>query len=402
MPQSPRKLLYIGFFGFIMVGMPGAALGVAWVHMQETFGVSLDRLGILLAAVTLGRLLLSVYSGRLIGWWGVGNYMLGGSVVMILGLVGYVIAPSFPMLVLAAVIFGFGVTFLNTGINTHAAAHYTSGRMNWLHAWFGLGSALGPLTVTIVVIRLGLAWQWSYGFFIILQSLLIVVLAITRSAWQIDSRVEQQPAERPKAPLSASLRLMGVWYGILLFALHGGIQAGTGQLTNSLMIDSRGIDPGVAGVWISIYWGGLTTGRIFTGLVVERIGNNRFMRLNMFATVIGTLLLWSNLGDIFTFAGIALIGFTLGPVLPTLLADTTRRVGLNHVANTVGLQIAAAGVGLATLPGAAAYVAERVGLETIGAYLFLIALLSFLIHEGLVIFDRREQPTFAGEALAGD
>ena len=402
MPHSPRKLLFIGFFGFVMVGMPGAALGVAWTHMQKTFGVSLDSLGILLAAVTFGRLTLSVYSGRLIGWWGVGNYMLSGSLVMLVGLIGYVIAPTFPMLVVAAVIFGFGVTFLNTGINTHAAAHYASGRMNWLHAWFGLGSALGPLTVTIVVIRLGLPWQWSYGVFIVLQTLLIAVLALTRTAWKISSSAKAESAEQPKAPLTGTLRLMAAWYGILLFALHGGIQAGTGQLTNTLMIDSRGIDPGIAGVWISIYWGGLTTGRIFTGLVVERIGNNRFMRLNMFITVIGTLLLWSNLGDLFTFAGIAIIGFTLGPVLPTLLADTTRRVGLHHVANTVGLQIAAAGLGLATLPGAAAYVAERVGLETIGAYLFLIALISFLIHEGLVVHDRREQIAFANQTVAGD
>jgi fucose permease len=401
MPHSPRKLLYIGFFGFIMVGMPNAALGVAWAQMQATFGVSLDALGILLGTITFGRLTLSLYSGRVIGWMGLGNYMLLGSIVMVFSLLGYALVPTWELLVLVALVYGFGVTALNTGINAHAAAHYTSGPMNWLHAFYGLGSALGPLVVTVIAVQLGLAWQWSYGVFVVIQVLLTIIFALTRQNWRL-GEVSATPTERPKVPLRSSLGVAGVWFGMILFFLHGGIQIGTGQLTNSLMIDSRNIDPATAGFWVSLYWAGLTAGRMFTGLVVERIGNDRFMRVNMLVTVIGTLLLWSNLGDMFTYAGIALIGFTLGPVLPTLFADTNKRVGLRHIANAVGLQIAASGLGLALLPGLAAWVAERAGLETIGAYLFLLALLSFLVHEGLLLHDRHEQRTVTAQAVAGD
>ena len=140
----------------------------------------------------------------------------------------------------------------------------------------------------------------------------------------------------------------------------------------------------------------------FTGIVVVRVGNNRFMRINMFVTILGTLLLWSNISNNLTFLGIALIGFTLGPVLPTLLADTPKRTGLRFSANAVGFQIAAAGIGLALLPGLAAWVAVQVGLESIGAYLFLIALVSFIVHEGLVIHDRRGQQALSAHVVAGD
>ncbi|MBZ0302928.1 MAG: MFS transporter [Anaerolineae bacterium] len=404
MPQrANRKLLFIGFIGFIAVGMPNAALGVAWASMQTTFGVSLDSIGILLTAVTIGRLVMSVYSGRVIGWIGLGNYMLIGSVIMLAGLLGYALTPSWPLLVFAALVFGFGVTALNTGINNHAAAHYGSGTMNWLHAWYGLGSSLGPLVVTLVVINLGLDWRWAYGIFIAMQIALTAVFAITRSEWKLDARARTTAEpERPKATLRETLGVVPALYGMTLFFLHGGIQIGTGQLTNSLLTDSRGVDPATAGLWISIYWAGLTAGRIFTGMVVSRVGNNRYMRINMFLTILGTLLLWSNLSNNLTFLGIAVIGFTLGPVLPTLLADTPRRVGLRHQANTVGLQIAASGIGLALLPGLAAFVAERAGLETIGAYLFLVALVSFVVHEGLVLHDRHERQSVTVPVVAGD
>lgn len=400
MPQDHnRKLLFIGFIGFVAVGMPGAALGVAWATMQTTFNVSLDSIGVLLTALMVGRLLMSVNSGRFIGRLGVGNFMLAGSVVMVIGLTGFVLAPLWPMLVLTTLIFAFGVTALNTGINTHAAAHYSSGRMNWLHAWFGLGSALGPLIVTIVVIRLDLNWRWAYSVFLALQIALTAVFALTRHEWVIAT--EPGDSDRPRARLGETLRLVPAWFGIALFFLHGGIQVGTGQLSNSLMTASRGIDPGVAGLWISIYWAGLTTGRMFTGMVVGRVGNDRFMRISMFITIIGTLLLWSNISVNLTFAGIALIGFTLAPVLPVLLADTPKRGGMRHSPNIIGLQVAGSGIGSAVLVGLAAFVAERMGLETIGLYLFLVAVVSFLTHEGLLHHNRRNQ-VLATQPVAGD
>lgn len=387
-----NKLLYIGFIGFVVVGMPGAALGVAWTYMQDTFEVSLDSLGILLGALTIGRLVMSIYSGRFIGWMGLGNYMVTGSVVMLIGLMGYILVPTWALLVMTALVFGFGVTMLNTGINTHAATHYKSSRMNWLHAWFGLGSALGPLVMTGVIVHLDLGWQWGYAIFIALQIGFTFIIFVTRASWRVGETSTPHADKHPRVSLTASLKLAATGFGITLFFLHGGIQYGTGALTESLFTQGRNISPGTAGLWISIYWGGLTAGRMFTGLVVDRIGNARFMRINMFMTIIGTLLLWSNVHNLLTFAGITLIGFTLGPVLPILLADTQQRVGLKHVANTVGLQIAAAGLGISVLPGIAAFVAERAGLETIGLYLFLVALASFLIHEVLIRYEQRVEP----------
>ena len=383
----PWQLFAIGFLGFIAVGIPNAALGVAWAQMQRSFQVSLEALGLVMGALLAGRIVTSIYSGRLVGWLGAGNYMLAGSLLTLTGLTGVALAPGLTAMVLLHALLSVGVSALNAGINIHAAAHYSGSRMNWLHTGFGIGSALGPLIVTLVVFRLQLDWRWSYLAFIVLQLGLILLLVRTRRTWQAGDSPSTSAGKIQ--PLRSSLRLAPAWYGIALFFLHGGIQFGTGALGNSLMVDGRGIAPDLAGLWISIFWAGLTIGRVLTGIAVPRVGNDRFMRASMLLTVAGTLMLWFGPDAALTFAGVALIGFTLAPVLPLLLADTPARVGAAHSPNVIGLQIGCSGIGIAVLPGLMAVLADRVGLETIGASLFLIALLSLLAHEGLLASGRR-------------
>ncbi|MBZ0295131.1 MAG: MFS transporter [Anaerolineae bacterium] len=287
-----RTLLAIAFMAFLAIGLPNGALNVAWIHMQQSFGVSLESLGVLLGATTVGRLVMSFYSGRIIAWMTIGRFLLAGSAVMLAGLLGMTTASSWLVLVVAAVVFGTGGGALNAGVNTFAAARFNSSRMNWLHAWYGVGSALGPLLVTVVVIDLGQDWRWAYAVLVALQILLTLAFLTTLNAWQLENRTEQPTTAAPRVRARDTLRLGMVWFGITLFFLHGGIQVGTGQLSNSLFVEGRGIDARVVATWISVYWACLTAGRIFTGLFVERVGNALFLRISMFVTVIGAALVW--------------------------------------------------------------------------------------------------------------
>jgi len=389
-----RNHLLIGFLGFIMIGMGNAAPGVAWTHIQRQFEISLDNLGLLLGAMTIGRLVLSVYSGSVIRWLGLGDHMLVGSGIMLVGLAGFALAPTWETLLLMALVYGIGGAMINTGVNTHGAAYYSSARMNSLHASFGFGAAMGPLIVTIVAIHLSLMWQWSYVIFAAVQVTLTAVLFLTRRRWKLpDTPISDDPQQRNSPTLIDSSRLRAVQVVSLLIFLHGGIQYGVAQLTDTLLTQSRGVDPAIAGTGVSLFWAALTAGRMFSGVAMAHLNTDRFMRINMLLTAAGAVMVWSNLAHVVTFAGIALMGFTLGPIIPTLLAETSGRTGSAHVANAVGLQIAAAGVGIAVLPGIAAFVADRAGLETIGAYLFIVAGASVVLYEFLLRFDRGRRDT---------
>jgi fucose permease len=109
----------------------------------------------------------------------------------------------------------------------------------------------------------------------------------------------------------------------------------------------------------------------------------------LLAAAVGAGLVWLDGTALVGFAGLTLAGLALGPVFPTMMATTPRRVPPGHVAHTVGFQVAAAALGASHLPGLMGVVAQRLGLESLGPQIFFVALAAVGAHERLA---RRSSP----------
>jgi len=86
----------------------------------------------------------------------------------------------------------------------------------------------------------------------------------------------------------------------------------------------------------------------------------------------GAVLLWWNPAVWVNLLGVALIGFAIAPIFPALISDTTRRVGMRFSANTIGIQMAGGGLGMATIPGLTGVLARQISLEIIPIILTLL------------------------------
>jgi fucose permease len=384
-----RLQLWIANVTFIVFGTTGL-LGVVWPYIQQTFDLKIDSLGLLLGVTGFGRLVASLSGGWMVTRLGVHRCVLVGSLLTVVGLLVYALAPVWGMLLFAAFAFGVGVGALNISLNAFVAAHYNTRDMNWLHGWFGVGATIAPQIVTLVVLVLGFSWRWVFGVLFVQQVVITLLFVFTLDRWHYEPAAEQQKQARGARIRSRdSLKLVVVWFGIGLFFLHAGLQLGAGQLTTALFIDARGIDPKVAATWISVFWAGTTTGRFLVGFIVTKLGRTQTLRLNMVGTVIGTLLLWWNPSPAVSFLGLALIGLTLGPIIPTLTSATPERVGAAHSANTIGWQFAASSIGSAILPGIATALAGRYGLETLGPFILVLSVVTIILHEIQVAWETR-------------
>ena len=136
--------LLISYAGFVVLGMPDGILGMAWPSMQTTFSVPLDAMGLLLLPGTVAYMLSSALSGRLIGSYGIGAFLLVGAAVRGLGFLGVAIAPSWGLLLAVLFVAGLGTGVIDSGMNTFVATNYSAGRLSWLHACFGLGATFSP------------------------------------------------------------------------------------------------------------------------------------------------------------------------------------------------------------------------------------------------------------------
>jgi fucose permease len=94
-------------------------------------------------------------------------------------------------------------------------------------------------------------------------------------------------------------------------------------------------------------------------------------------------LLWLNLAQPLSFLGLALMGFSLAPVFPSLIATTPERLGLTHTANGVGFQVAGAALGGAAVPSLFGLLADTAGVEWLGPYLFVAAALQLALYEAV-------------------
>lgn len=397
-----RQMLLLSFACFTAIGLVSGMLGVAWPSIRGTFGVSLDALAALLATSTVGFVIGSILAGQLVARVGVRRLVAVCNIAAAAAVAGYALAPQWGVIVALGLITGLAGGTVETALNIFVADNHSVRTMNWMHGSFGVGAVIGPLLMT-AVISSGLGWRAGYA----IAALLYLVLGLAFLAARRDTTFERgvPPARasaeevRPRTvrPLE-SLRQGVVFFSAILFLLYTGVEVSAGQWSFTLFTESRGVSTYWAGIMTSVFWGMLTLGRILFGAAAGRIGIERLLRLSMAGAVFSSIVyLVPSL--IAGFTAVTLLGLSLSAIFPTLTADTPNRVDSRHVANAIGLQTAAASIGFALLPGLAGALAERAGLESLGPFLVVSAILMLVSNEVVLWLVRRHKRRTAVAAL---
>ncbi len=389
-------LLAIALVAFVSLGLPDGVLGVAWPSIRRSFDLPPDQLGTLLASAMIGYLTSSFTSGAVVARLGVGRLLLWSSALMVVNSLAYALAPAWWLMVGAGVLAGLGAGAIDAGINAFAAARFSPRLVSWLHASYGVGAMLGPLLMTAVLTS-GLGWRWGYAVIGLVLAAMAVSFLLTIRLWDMDRPEPGSPgnAWEPAPGLFDTLARPRVWLNIALFFVYTGLEVSAGQWGYSLFTETRGVAPGVAGIWIGVYWAALTAGRITSGAVARRIPGDALLRLGSIGALIGALLIWWDPGMGAGFLGLAALGFALAPIYPTLIAETPKRLGPSHATSAIGFQVAAAYLGTAAIPGLTGVLAGHAGLAVLGPCLVWTALVLLLLQETA----RRWRPNDAADAV---
>jgi fucose permease len=273
-------------------------------------------------------------------------------------------------------------------LNTYAATNFSPRTVNWLHACYGVGAAIGPVIMT-TVLNAGHSWRWGYAIVAMSQLAMAVAFGLTRNLWTTQRLSSQATSERTATSSRSTLRLPVAWLSIAIFFVYTGLEAAAGTWAFSLFTEGRAIAMREAGLWVSLYWGSLTAGRLVFGFVAELRAARLLLRLCLIGIALGAALIWLNLSNLSSFLGLALMGFASGPIFPSMIAATPQRLGEAHTANAVGFQIAAAVIGQSLLPATVGVVASRLGLESVGPSLLLAALVLIALYESLRFTGRK-------------
>lgn len=384
---APRSLLALAYLAFISLGLPDTVLGVAWPSLRAEFGLPPAAFGLVQGANVAGYFASGMLAGRLAAALGVGGVLAASTACVAVALAGQASAPGAgPFVALAAAV-GLGSGAVDAALNAFAARRFPVRHLNWLHACYSLGATAGPALMTAVLAR-GAPFRAGYALLAASAGAMGVAFAATRRWW--DDRAPDPgaaatapatiaTAERtPPRPSRAAAPLQ-----VATFFVYTGLEAAAGAWCFTLLRDGHGLPVGDAGAWTTAYWASLFAARIALGFVIDRAGPDRLLRVSTALSLAGAALFAIDRG-VAGRLGLVVLGASLAPVFPTLMARTPARLGDAATARAVGFQVSAATLGVAVFPGLIGVLVGALGVGAIGAAVATQAIALLALHEALL------------------
>ncbi len=317
--------------------------------MYIDLNVPVHFAGIISMIVAGGTVISSLLSARLIDRFGVASITTVSVLMTALALLGFSYSQHFIFLCLLAIPLGLGAGCVDTALNNYVALHYEAKHMNWLHCFWGIGAALGPM---IMSRYLALGKPWADGYHTVgwIQLCLVMILLIAIPLWVKRTTAHHTGSEeKTTTPFKKLLAIQGIKPALVAFFCYCAIEATFGLWGASYLVFIRGFEPDDAAKLVSIYYIGITFGRFVSGFVTERLNNKQLVYLGQGIIVAGLVVLFLPF-EVTLLPGFFLIGLGCAPIFPNLLHETPRNFGEKHSQAIMGMQMASAYIGITLMP----------------------------------------------------
>ncbi|MFB9274096.1 MFS transporter [Cohnella cellulosilytica] len=356
--------ILIIYLAFISLGLPDSLLGSAWPVMRVELGASIGTAGVISMAIAGCTIVSSLASGAVIRRYGVGAVTLVSCMLTAGALLGFAWSPSLVWLIVFAIPLGLGAGSVDAGLNNYVALHYKAHHMSWLHCFWGVGATLSPMIMASYISGEAL-WRQGYLTVAAVQGSLVLILLFSLPLWDKvaarsrGSRPEErhepetqvrEPASEAESGSTKPWRIKGVRVSMIAFLFYCGVESSVGLWGSSFLVGMKKLPASTAAEWVSLFFVGITVGRMITGFITFGVSNRSLIRCGQLTALFGTVLLALPLPSGFSLAGFMVIGLGLAPIFPCMLHETPARFGNKHSQSIMGFQMAAAYTGSTFVP----------------------------------------------------
>ncbi len=370
-------LLAIIYISFISLGLPDALLGSAWPTMYTELNASVTGAGTIAMIISLGTIVSSLNADRLITKFSTGKVTAVSVGITALALFGFSISKQYWHLMLWAIPYGLGAGAVDSALNNYVALHYSSRHMSWLHCMWGIGASTGPYIMSLALTN---QWGWSRGYQLIgiLQVVLTAILFLTLPLWK--SGESEQEETHQALSIKDAVKLKGAKPIMIAFLCYCGLEASTGLWASSYLVQIRNIDATTAASYASLFYLGITIGRLISGFISEKLGDQNMIRLGQCIGIVGLVLLFIPVNQV-ALIGLVMIGLGCAPIYPSIIHSTPDRFGKENSQALTGLQMASAYVGSTLMPKLFGIIADFVSLNVYPIYLIIMMIVMFVMTE---------------------
>ena len=378
-------LLVLIYLAFISLGLPDSLLGAAWPVMQQQMGVPIAYAGIVSMIITGGTIISSLLSDRMTKKAGAGMVTAISVLLTAAALFGFSISGAFWMICLWAIPYGLGAGAIDAALNNYVALHYTSRHMNWLHCFWGVGTAISPYIMGYCLMG-GMGWNSGYRMISIMQIVLAVILLVSLPLWNKQKYSMQNTEQAPPAALKLSkiFRIRGVKYSLMAFFGYCALETTAGLWASSYLVLSRGLSPETAAKYASLFYLGITGGRFLCGFVANKVGDKNMIKIGMAVITMGLVSIWLPISaDWLCLSGLVIVGLGCAPVYPSIIHATPDNFGPQNSQAIVGVQMASAYTGSTLAPPLFGLIANSLSVNFYPAFLLVFVVIMFAMTQKL-------------------
>lgn len=350
--------------------------------MFEYLSVPVDYAGIIAMIVAAGTVISSLFSGHLIRKFGEAKVTTVSVCLTAIALMGFSYSHHFLFLCILAIPLGLGAGSVDAALNNYVALHYQAKHMNWLHSFWGVGAALGPMIMAGYLAK-GESWSQGYHTVAWIQISLVVILIISLPLWTTKQVADGSEQERnSKNPFILLKTMPGLKQALFIFFCYCTIEATFGLWGASFLVFEKGIVADHAARLVSLYYVGITAGRLLSGFLTNYFTNRQLVYLGQSLIAIGLMSLFAPFKAMLL-PGFILVGLGCAPIFPSLLHETPVNFGEKHSQKIMGMQMASAYVGITVMPFLFGKISNWVGYSSLVLFLGIFLLLMLLLTRDL-------------------
>ena len=363
-------LLAVIYTAFIGLGTPDSLFGAAWPAIYGEIGVPFAYGGIESAIVSLGTIISSALSSRVINRFGTNRVTAFSTLLTAVALIGYSFAPNFVFLCLLALPLGLGAGAIDVALNNYVALHYSATQMSFLHCFYGIGVTISPFVLSRVISGAG-GWRRGYMIGACIQIGITLFLFATLPLWEKVNGRERHEGEESakKLSLRETLAIPGVKLMCLLFITTCAIECTVGNWSATFLVEYKGLAADAAASMLIYYYAGMAVGRLMSGVLAKRLSPWAIIRGGQCVLALAIVLLFVPGGRFIAAAALFCIGMGNGPLFPNFNYLAPLSFGRELSQAVIGVQMAAAYVGIMLAPPLCGAVGQALGMGVFPVFL---------------------------------
>lgn len=351
-------LLIVIFIDFIGLGIPDSLFGAAWPAINSDFGLPISAANAVTVTMTVCSIISSLMSAKLTEKFSTSKIAAVSTALTAVGLFGFSISKNIYMMFFFTLFLGFGAGAIDAALNNYVAVHYRASHMNFLHCFYGIGVTLSPYLMSLALKNR--SWQTGYRLAFIIQLVISIIAFVSLPLWQKNGRLSESSDEKSgKSSFAELVKLPGIKSTWLVFFGSCALEYVSGTWSSSFLVNSRGITVDRAALFVTVYYGGIALGRFLSGIFSSKLKPQQIILIGTILIIPAIVLVSQPFIPNLIAVGMFLIGLGNGPLYPNMVHLTPIRFGAQRSQAVMGSQMAAAYIGILSMPALTGFLAQK-------------------------------------------